>query len=118
MADHPLNLDGWTAVKTDSQPSGFAATTYRKGDEFVISFRGTDDFGLTADWKYNILGYSTGVFGVQQFADAVNYVESVLSGPTAILLSKISFTGHSLGGRPEQVLNVNNASLNRRLLWS
>jgi hypothetical protein len=60
---------GWTELtwQADYNLSGFSAGAYRKGNEVVIAYTGTNqEFGLNADWWSNILagtGILSGMIG-------------------------------------------------------
>ncbi|MDB5579874.1 MAG: hypothetical protein JWR80_5050 [Bradyrhizobium sp.] len=75
--------------------NGFSATIFRKGNEYVIAFRGTDDWSLaTGDlWQNAELGLP----GLgSQTQNALDLVEALKA--SGVDISQISFTGHSLGG--------------------
>ena len=94
---HPINRfpdllsRGWTEFSLQQLPSGFEAVSFQKGTEIVISFAGT---GSNVDWWANAGGF----FGVStdQLRQAADYyLQMKAANP---ILTKISFTGHSLGG--------------------
>ena len=73
--------------------SGLAAATFVKGNEAVISFRGTEP-AWNDRWADGLLGL--GVVPEQVYA-AYYYTKAALASlPFGV--TKISFTGHSLGG--------------------
>ena len=76
-----------------NEQTGFAARVFRKQgtDEFVISFRGTDDF--EKDLSDNLGFLFTPM--LQQARDAEALVQAVINELPG---ADITFTGHSLGG--------------------
>ena len=98
-------FSGWTQVNQYTEPlSGFSATTFEKDGQYVIAFRGTDDwregFG---DAEYNPT-LAPGILGGNgigsQTREAIKYVERILTDDEnfTATVNNISFTGHSLGG--------------------
>ncbi len=89
---------GWTELtwQADYNLSGFSAGAYRKGNEVVIAYTGTNqEFGLNADWWSNILA-GTGILSAPQVFDAMRfYLDVKAANPDA---TSFTFTGHSLGG--------------------
>ncbi len=85
---------GYSSQFTD-RDSGFAATTFQNGDEYVVAFRGTDDWRSgEGDREQNL---SFGPFGLgRQTQEAIDYVQHLIDA--GVPLAQISFTGHSLGG--------------------
>ncbi len=100
---------GWTQVAQitdDGEPrTGFSATVFEKDGEYVVAFRGTDDWREDfGDAEYNPtlspgqIGNLAGAGGVgEQTRRAIQYVEKILA-ETGATTDNISFTGHSLGG--------------------
>jgi len=85
--------DGWSSI--DWQPDqfwnmGFSAGAFQKGDEIVIAYTGTNDAGDMLNWSIGMGSPAS------QIVEAVNYyLEIKAAHPEA---TKITFTGHSLGG--------------------
>jgi len=108
---------GWSEVAGfyRNLPSGFEAASFTNGSEIVISFAGTDFSQVlnTTDWS--LLGYDfwQGNFpligggfinGAAQLVDAVEYYLQVKASlPVG---TKISLTGHSLGGALASLVGV------------
>jgi hypothetical protein len=94
----------WIEVgKTESKITGFYAETFARGNDVVISFRGTD-----MKDKYDISkrdAVSDAMMGAKmlpgQIVNAQKYYEQVQK---QFPNSKIMFTGHSLGGSLAQIL--------------
>ncbi len=80
-------------LSTSSFDNGsFASTLFYNAvtDEYVLAFRGTDDF---ADWKDNLLQASGRAS--DQYKAAVSLAQTVQG---VLPNARLSFTGHSLGG--------------------
>ncbi len=86
----PMN----TAVAGSTPPiatPGFYAAAYTNGQEIVIAFCGTDDFGDVVTDVQNFMGTKP-----EQYQEAMAFVQKVLDdAPPGV---KITLTGHSLGG--------------------
>ncbi len=95
---------GWTQVGTGRDldlQTGFSASTFTNGDQYVVAFRGTDDWRAgQGDAEYNpTFAPEPANGGVgSQTRNAIQYVENLLKITPGLTLDKISFTGHSLGG--------------------
>ena len=88
------NPSGWTPDQLiKDQSDGFSAGVFKKGNDIVIAYTGTNADKLTDILAANVpaaLGfYSSQVLKVMKL-----YIETRLANPTA----SITFTGHSLGG--------------------
>lgn len=105
-------IDGWETVRTteivhmknkkgDSnihQKKNFSAVAYKKGNEIIIAFRGTDDKkDIIEDVR---IAFSKGLKG-DKFAH--QYTEDIISMYPDC---NITFTGHSLGGAYAQLACV------------
>lgn len=79
----------------DDPTTGFSAGVYKKGDNVIISFTGTNE-DLWKDFiKANIPGGTGWGWGSEQICQAFALVlRTIKKYPNA----KLSFTGHSLGG--------------------
>ena len=94
--------DGWTAIRHENPQdgSGFEAISFIKGadiahsSEIVISFAGTDSSDVRGDIATD-LALAAGVLSEQLKQAADYYLQVKASAPAG---TKISFTGHSLGG--------------------
>ena len=87
--------DGWIEAIDERQakPSGFEATYFTKGTEIVISFAGTEPTQL-GDLATNLSLAAGGLCDqLRQAADY--YLQVKASAPAG---TKVSLTGHSLGG--------------------
>ena len=100
---------GWESIqKVSDEKSGFAAEVYKKGNEIVISYRGSDEFkDLKADtgfiagyWSKNLPALEAQVQKAEELYKSVRE-----SNPDA----KITITGHSLGGGPAQIVVARNS---------
>ncbi|WP_371325016.1 hypothetical protein VX159_05735 [Dechloromonas sp. ZY10] len=85
---------GWTEL--DWQPdqsgtTGFSAGAYRKGNDIVIAYTGTNDLNDIANWSIG-LGLSPFFY---QVTEAVAYYQAFRATYPD---TNFSFTGHSLGG--------------------
>jgi hypothetical protein len=88
---------GWTERrdKRESDPvSGFEATYFTKGDEIVISFAGTDPKDKSGDLVADL--WLAGGSIHEQLRQAADYYLAVKT--IAPAGTKITLTGHSLGG--------------------
>lgn len=80
----------------DQAASGFSAGVYRKGDDIVIAYTGTNE-RLIADFAFgNIPAYSGGDVSSLQVWEAMKLYLEVKR--TSSATANITFTGHSLGG--------------------
>lgn len=100
-------LSGWVTDLSRSYTNpdtGFSATVSSKGGQYVIAFRGTDDWRtgqgddehnqtFAPGWVRELTGAPS--LGEQTF-DAIEMVQRMVA--SGIPLESISFTGHSLGG--------------------
>ncbi|HEX8224132.1 MAG TPA: tandem-95 repeat protein, partial [Allosphingosinicella sp.] len=106
LGRQPFGAPGWTATSVPGVPggtngiytdlgNGFSATIFEKGEEYVVAFRGTDSWSVgQGDPGQNIF---FGLWGVgEQTTSALMLVNRMIA--SGIDLSRISFTGHSLGG--------------------
>jgi len=90
---------GWNSLPLHpTNPSGFEAVSFKRGNEIVISFAGTNN---KLDWIANS-GLATGFGSEQLYQAAVYYLQVKALYPDA----EISFTGHSLGGGLAALLGV------------
>jgi len=91
----PVSL-GWEQLYWQADTTmGFSAGAYRKGNEIVISYTGTNQDKLTDFGLANIplaLGLPS-----PQLVEAISFYEKIKSS-YANSDTKITFTGHSLGG--------------------
>lgn len=95
--------DGFTEVQwlRDDTITGFSAGVYKKGNEIVIGFTGTNE-GQGLDFLLANIPAGAGL-GSPQITQAVMLVLKVMAeNPDAT----ISFTGHSLGGGLASVMAV------------
>lgn len=92
---------GWTAAAPwvpDDHVTGFSAGAYRKGNEIVISYAGTNgEFGGVRDHLYANFPAANGVVS-SHVMQAIYYYFYVRDANPDVPLENISFTGHSLGG--------------------
>ena len=72
--------------------SGFSATLYRKGSQYVLVFRGTE-FLNRVDWQSNFAQWRGRTKNTQY--EYANLISNIISGRS---YSDIVYTGHSLGG--------------------
>lgn len=100
--DAPTN-SGWKELNwlEDDPITGFSVGSYLKGDEMVISFTGTNESMIKDFVKANIpAGFG---LGSVQIVQAMHYTQQMrLLYPG----TKLSFTGHSLGGGLASVMAV------------
>ncbi len=92
----------WTELNwsPDDGVTGFSAGVYRKGNEIVISYTGTNDKSL--DWLFGNIA-ATGLLPAPQvFAAMRLYLDVKRANPG----TSISFTGHSLGGGLASLMSV------------
>lgn len=95
---NPEELDGWKLVdfiinKELNVMKGMSVFTYKKGNDVVIAFRGTDCGIIRENWKCLVLGKQH-----PQIKYAEKYLERLKSEPFIDSNTKIYITGHSLGG--------------------
>ena len=91
----------WSLLdRTHDQSSGFEAVAYRKGNEIVIAFAGTDQW---KDWLSNFVLFAS-PWAAAQLEKAAAFFASIRQqygeGVT------YSFTGHSLGGGLAALMGV------------
>jgi hypothetical protein len=111
---HPVNRlpvpAGWTPIegtlRSYSDASdlwGFQAQAFRKGNEVVIAYTGTND-AMIMDWVVGNIPLGVGLSSPQLLSAANLYldVRDMLAGQDV----SISFTGHSLGGGLASVMGV------------
>ena len=92
-----LPLGPWqeqTALNPTDTADGFAASVYRNGNEYVISFRGTDD-PKRLDFQFANAPAAGGTWS-RQVMQAIQLVADVMAAAPSD--ATITFTGHSLGG--------------------
>lgn len=103
----------WELVGFQSNTStGFASAAFQStSGEVVFAFRGTEPDVISplnptsfADDFLTDLQIALGSNGVNQFSDAVNFVDAVLANIDGDV--NYSFTGHSLGGWSGAVSNI------------
>ena len=94
---------GFTEVQwvRDNPITGFSAGVYKKGDEIVIGFTGTNE-GMSLDFIMANIPAGAG-FGSPQIRQAATLVLKVMADNPG---ATISFTGHSLGGGLASVMAV------------
>lgn len=95
--------DGFTEVKwlRDDPITGFSAGVYRKGNEIVIGFTGTNE-GLSLDFALANIPAGLGLSSAQITQATTLVLDVMAANPGAT----ISFTGHSLGGGLASVMAV------------
>lgn len=87
--------DNWSIV--DYQSGYFSATTFKRGNNIIIAYRGTND-GLI-EWADNVLCYGLVDYHTEEVS-ARNYATKIYSMyPNC----NIYITGHSLGGYLAQI---------------
>ena len=89
---------GWGSLTeySNTYPSGLSVTSFKRGNDIVVSFRGTDSFSdLGADSSF-----LTGQWN-EQFQEAVKLIADLRRDNRG---AHITLTGHSLGGGIAQVL--------------
>jgi putative lipase involved disintegration of autophagic bodies len=93
---------GWVQVdRKDNNADGYSYAVFKKGNEVVIAFAGTDQDRLTDFWNANIpAGYGT--YSPQVDVALLDYHRMLALYPSA----DITFTGHSLGGGLASLLAV------------
>lgn len=84
---------GWTELtwQADYNLSGFSAGAYRRGNEVVIAYTGTNE---SIDWLSNGLA-GTGLLPAPQIFDAMRFYLEVKAANSDA--TSFTFTGHSLG---------------------
>jgi Ca2+-binding RTX toxin-like protein len=89
---------GWSLLLNRVE-GDFAGYVFQKGDEYVVTFRGTDSL---SDWLTN--GAETLGTPSTQIVSALKLVANLQHA--GIDLSKVTFTGHSLGGGLAAIMGV------------
>ena len=86
---------GWSIVGTlmKDQSDGFSAGVFKKGNDIVIAYTGTNADKLT-DMQAANAPAALGFYSTQVLKAMKLYIETKIANPTA----NITFTGHSLGG--------------------
>lgn len=100
QGDNDIELpiaEGWSQIDYSSNVGGlgFTAGAYRKGDEIVIAFKGTDTDTIlngTTDWLTGNIPAALGMGSSQIIQAALYYQQIKAINPDA----NITFTGHSL----------------------
>jgi hypothetical protein len=94
---------GWSELQwlKDNPITGFSAGVYRKGNDVVISFAGTNE-SLLKDFDVANIPAGLGLGSPQIFQAAKLVLDVMAANPGA----SISFTGHSLGGGLASVMAV------------
>ena len=99
-------LEGWSVdlLRSYTDPdSGFSATVFQKNGQYVVAYRGTDDWREGQGDKEQNDTFAPGYIreltdapGIgEQTLDALAVVQRMIA--SGISLNNISFTGHSLG---------------------
>ncbi len=94
------SAQGWTQLDwiPDNPLTGFSAGVFRKGNEIVIAYTGTNGgFGGAKDHLVANLPAANGLPS-PQVQRAIELYLSVKATNPDVPASNISFTGHSLGG--------------------
>ena len=95
----PDYYNGWKRIAAVTlNSSGFSAVAYKKGDDIIIAYRGTD--GLVGDISAD-LSFVSGTWH-QQFSDAAKFTNDIKNSNKN---SNIFVTGHSLGGGIGQLMS-------------
>ncbi len=92
VSPESIGLDSGRFTDPDS---GFKATLFKRGNEFVLGFGGTD--GLDAPDIKTDLAQSLGI-DTEQYNLAIKLADQVQIAVASIEGSTLVFTGHSLGG--------------------
>ena len=93
-------LEGWSVDLEHSYTdpvTGFSATVFEKGGQYVVAYRGTDDWRAGQGDAEQNPSFAPGAGLGAQTREAIQFVEEFVRS-TGAALSQISFTGHSLGG--------------------
>jgi hypothetical protein len=95
----PDYFNGWKRFATSPlNASGFFAVAYKKGDDIIIAYRGTNSLvgDISAD-----LSFVSGTWH-QQFSDAAKFTNDIKKNNSG---STVYVTGHSLGGGIGQLMS-------------
>jgi hypothetical protein len=97
---------GWEEILNShtQKSSGFEAVSFRKGNQIVISFAGTDPDDVSGD-KVTCFNLGTGLFESTQLKQAAEYYLKLKQKPENANAT-FTFTGHSLGGGLAALLSV------------
>lgn len=106
-------MKGWelahSSSKNDDAMLGFYGVTYKKDDNYVIAFRGSeahDLMDIIQDWIIaDIQGILLNQFNYQAFI-AQQYVDKIIDQISDLGDNKIFITGHSLGGYLAQIATI------------
>src|SRR5688500_12270383 len=104
--ENRVNVEGWEPLtQRQGEPDGFGASAFINADgEVVVAFRGTDTEPLlNIDW----LTGNTAALGKYnaQVERAIEFIADILADPR-VDISKVTLTGHSLGGGLASVMAV------------
>ena len=83
---------GWSAILTASNPNGYYAVAFQKGNNIVIAHRGSDDLPYS-DFDDSILNIGTGN-PPEQFQNAIDFTNTIIN---IYPNTSITHTGQSLG---------------------
>lgn len=94
---------GFTEIQwlRDDPITGFSAGVYKKGNEIVIGFTGTNE-GLSLDFLLANIPAGAGLSSAQITQATTLVLDVIAANPGAT----ISFTGHSLGGGLASVMAI------------
>ena len=95
--DNPAPLDGWQITKSVQADNGFEGQIYKKGNDIVVVYKGTDKKSMKD--VYNDTQLVLSETPIQQENAHQLYQEAINKYPN----SNIEITGHSLGGSMAQI---------------